>query len=363
MYKLLIIILFLPILSVSDILVEKYPGYSYVFSEFGIEKSYIYNESFRKFVLKNENSIENFYDNSMMRGKNILPLLKENLIMDGLSDLFIYISMIESGFSSNIISSKKAVGLWQFMPATAKHYNLQIDSSIDERCDPVNSTNAAIRYLHKLHRQFGKWYLAIMAYNCGEGRLQTAIDRAKSRELSVLLSEDKKYLPKETRDYIKKILLASMIGENRLMQYTQIDSLNDNDYIVKVKAGTRLRKIARLINMRPSELLKLNKQFKNAVLPKDREYYDIVIPEDKMMLFYMRYEPFEERCKKDLDISKNFISYYVKLGDTLDSIAKRYKTDSKQIKVVNNLEDIFLEIDKLLLIPVSEDLFEDSLKY
>ncbi len=363
MYKLLFIILFLPIVSVSNILVEKYPGYSYVFNEFGIEESYIYNDTFIKFVLKNEKNIQNFYENSMIRGKNILPLLKENLIIDGLSDLFIYISMVESGFSPNIISSKKAVGLWQFMPATAKHYNLQVNSSIDERCDPVNSTNAAIRYLHKLHKQFGKWYLAIMAYNCGEGRLQTAINRAGSKELSVLLSEDKKYLPKETRDYIKKILLASMIGENKLIQYTPTDNLNSNNYLVKIKAGTRLRKIARLINMKPSELLKLNKQFKSAVIPKDREYYDLAVPEDKMILFYMRYEPFENRCKKDLEVSKHFVSYYVKLGDTLESIAKKYKTDAMQIKVVNNLEDIFLEIDKLLLIPVSEELFDDSLEY
>ncbi len=367
MYKIVFIILLLPIISFSNILEEKYPGYSYVFTEFGIEESYIYDETFKKFVLKNENNIQKFYENSMIRGENVLPLLKEHLATDGLSDLFIYISMVESGFSPNIISSKKAVGLWQFMPATAKHYNLKIDNSIDERCDPVNSTNAAINYLRKLHKQFGKWYLAVMAYNCGEGRLQKAINRAGSRELTVLLDENKKFLPKETRDYIKKILLASMIGENKLINYLMPENTSSNYTCnVKVKAGEKLRKIAKLIKMKPSELLKLNKKFKNAVIPKDKEYYNIVIPENKMILFYLKYEPSEDEYKKDVKSMKIFthlISYYVNLGDTLESIAKKYETDAKDIKTVNNLKDIFLEIDTLLLIPVREDIFEDSLKY
>ena len=164
--------------SFSLSITDKYPSYAYVFAEFGVDESYIYDRDFEQFVLQNEKKIKAFYKRSLSRGKDLLPMMKGYLMDDGLSDLFIYLSMIESGFSPAIVSPKKAVGLWQFMPATAKHYNLSVYNTFDERYDPISSTNAAINYLNKLHRQFGKWYLAAIAYNCGEGRLEKAIKKS-----------------------------------------------------------------------------------------------------------------------------------------------------------------------------------------
>jgi membrane-bound lytic murein transglycosylase D len=291
----------------------------------------------------------------MKRGDALLPLIRGNLMDDGLSDLFIYISMVESGFSPAIVSSKKAVGLWQFMPATAKHYKLSVCNSFDERCDPVSSTNAAIVYLRKLYKQFGKWYLAVMAYNCGEGRLEKAIKKANTDVLHVLLDSDAKYLPLETREYIKKILLVAMIGEGKMLDFAPRSSISSTHLMqVEVLGGTKLRELAKLIDMEEFELLKLNKQFKKGFIPNEQKIYNIMIPEDKMITFYLKYN-----ISEDTNIIKpHLLSYYVKLGDTLDNIAKKYHTTEEEIKIVNNLNDYAIELDKLLLIPISQELFE-----
>ena len=347
----------LPFYAYAATLAEKYPSYAYVFSEFGVDESYIYDRSFEVFVLKHEKKIKKFYKRSMKKGEKLLPLMKDHLMIDGLSDLFIYISMIESGFSPAIVSSKKAVGLWQFMPATAKHYNLSVCNTLDERCDPVSSTNAAISYLRKLNAQFGKWYLAAMAYNCGEGRLAKAIMQAGSSELSILLDEDAKYLPKETRDYIRKILLAAMIGENELLDYEEVESVTKTSVLeVEVKEGTKLSVIAGLIAMKTATLLKMNEQYKQGIVPRKKALYKIIIPEEKMMLFYMKYEIPEEKKV----VKPHFISHIVSMGDTLESLAKKYKTDPEEIKEVNQIDEALI-LDTLLLIPVNEALFEKIL--
>jgi len=244
------------------------------------------------------------------------------------------------------------------MPSTAKHYDLAVCNSVDERCDPVSSTNAAITYLSKLNDKFGKWYLAAMAYNCGEGRLKKAIRKAGSDELSILLDDNEKYLPKETRDYIKKILLAAMIGENELLDYDEVKNSGTDPLMqVEVASGTKLTNIAKLLKMKTSDLFALNKQYKNGVIPKVKHVYKIMIPEELMMLFYMKYETEEEKST----LKPHFISHYVVMGDTLESLAKKYKTEAEEIKIANKLEDEALTLDTLLLIPVDEALFEKML--
>lgn len=342
----------------SASLTEKYPSYSYVFSEFDVDESFIYDSNFHAFVKKNEKKIGRFYKRSLKRGEALLPMVQSQLIDNDLSDLLVYISLVESGFTTDIVSSKKAVGLWQFMPATAKHYKLQVCNGVDERCDPDSSTKAAATYLSKLHKQFGQWYLAVMAYNCGEGRLAKAIKKAGSDELSILINEESKYLPRETRNYIKKILLVAMIGENEILDFDPQEQQKKNAlFDVEVKGGSSLKSIAVLLEMPTATLRKLNRQYKNGKLPTEEERYKIVIPEDKMMLFYMKYD-FQEKPKT---FKPYMLSYYIVLGDTLALLAKKFETSVEEIRYANKLNDDALTLDTLLLIPVTEEMFEERL--
>jgi membrane-bound lytic murein transglycosylase D len=245
------------------------------------------------------------------------------------------------------------------MSATAKHYNLDVCNSYDERCDPVSSTAAAINYLNKLYAQFGKWYLAAIAYNCGEGRLKKAILKAGSDELGILTNESAKYLPKETRNYIRKILLIAMIGEEKYLDFPVTFSSKEEDVIqVEVPAGCNLTKLAEILKMKPSRLLGMNRQFKEGLVPRRKAHYMLQIPEDKIMRFYLKYEPKAEIKK----VRPHLVSHRVAMGDTLEHIAEKYHSCVDEIKTVNRLEDDFLILDSLLLIPVSRETFEKMLR-
>ena len=339
---------------------HKYPSYTYVFHEFDVDESYLYNEDFISFVSKHEKKLKSFYTRSLFRGKEILPTMQGLLVDDGVSDLFIYLSMVESGFSTDAVSPKKAVGLWQFMPATARNYNLTVCQSYDERCDTISATSAAIQYLNKLHTQFGKWYLAAMAYNCGEGCVIRAIKRAGTDELSVLIDGTLKYLPRETRQYMKKILLLAMIGENDTLGFSNnTDAMPENTLIqVNVLAGTPLKEIASLLKMKEETLLNLNKSLKGGVVPRVKSTYKITIPIEKVYAFYLRYQLPDKKKR----FKSHMISHPVALGETLESIAKLYEADVDEIISSNHLKNDSLVLDSLLVIPVSKKIFDKMLK-
>ena len=338
---------------------DKYPSYSYVFHEFDVDETYLYDEGFTSFVANHETTLKRFYKNSLHKGKEILPMMQGLLVEDGVSDLFIYLSMVESGFSMDAVSPKKAVGLWQFMPATARSYDLTVYAGYDERYDMVSATSAAIRYLNKLYKQFGKWYLAAMAYNCGEGCVQRAINRAGTDDLSILIDKSAKYLPRETRDYIKKLLLVAMIGENSNLDFNDASAELKNSLVqVDIDTGTSLKEIAPLLKMKEEELLRLNKGLKEGIVPAQRTTYKITIPLEKIYAFYLRYQPPEKKRV----FKSHMIPHIVSLGETVESIAKLYDANVDDIISSNHLQNEFLVLDSLLVIPVSKEVFDNILK-
>jgi len=354
MRVLFISLVFCSLLS-ANYITHKYPAYAYVLSEFDIKDAYIYDDEFNDFVKQNHKSLERTYKKSIKRGELLVPLIKRKLIENYLSDLLVYVSIVESGLVSDIRSHKKAVGLWQFIPSTAKKYQLQIDNYLDDRCDPDISTQTAIKHFKYLYKKFGKWYLAILAYNCGEGRVSHAIKSAKSTELSILISDKNKYLPKESRDYIRKILLMAFIGESKnnwfKVDYPDIVS-------VEVGAKTNLKKIAKLLGMPFKKLMSLNARYKRHILPDKYYRYTLNIPENKMITFYKKYQMPPKIIKKSF-----FISYHVKLGDSLKFIAKKFDTTIEDIQIANHLEEEYLSVGQLLIIPTNEPKINKKLKH
>lgn len=116
------------------------------------------------------------------------------------------IAGVESRFNARALSPKGALGLWQFMPGTARRYGLRVDLQADERVDPVKETRAAARYLRDLHLRFGDWLLALAAYNAGEDAVQSAIERSGATDFWSLNS--RRLLPQETRNYVPSVLRA-----------------------------------------------------------------------------------------------------------------------------------------------------------
>jgi len=308
--RLFVLLLCFPLILSAVSLAEKYPDYRYVLSEFDIESGFIDNSGFAAFAAFHEKGMHTFYRHSLYRGKSLLSMVRGELLEEGVSDLFLYISMVESGLSTDIVSPKKAVGLWQFMPRTARSYRLEVCDTEDERCDPYTATGAAIRHLKRLRKLFGKWYLAVMAYNCGEGRLQRAIAKANTDDLSVLTDPDSGWLPAETRIYIYKILLLAMIGENETVDFTFF----------------------------PDDTFGAAEGKRKSAYPQSDDS-DMGVPSYPYLL-----------------------SHTVALGDTLEKIAVMYDSSAGAIMQVNHLSGTFLEVGTVLVIPVSEVEFQRQLE-
>ncbi len=282
-----------------------------------------------------------------------IPLIKSILAESDIPAEFLFLAMAESNFSSRAFSSKRASGLWQFMPYTGKLYGLKIDDYVDERRDLVKSTRSAVKYLNALHKRFGKWYLAALAYNCGEGRVHRAIKRAGSDELSVLLDERRKYLPRESRRYIRKIVALAMLGtdESFLLKSEYSYLLNRaNAYslaTVKLPKGERLSRLAEVLHIPLEDLKKLNHHLKyDFVPPYATEGYDVYIPYIKLSEFKQKYTP--------SDMQQVYVVHTVKPGDNLSKIGRKYNLSYKLIKDFNNLKRNTLSLKQKLIIPITK---------
>jgi len=288
-YKFLIITIFLN-LSLYANIAQEFPSYRYVFNELDVDENYIYDKNFQSFVNQNKYRYRKLFIDAVNRGQLIIPTMRELMYQKDISPIFIYLSMVESAFKTKAISSSLAGGLWQFVKVTAKDEKMQVNSIVDERYDPIKSTIRAIDYLYKIHDNLGKWYLTAMAYNCGAGCVQRSIDKARTNNLQKLTDPRGNYIRKETRDYIKKILLFAMIGENYLFKAN--DNLGamkyqfDGDMItpMRVRNGENLQHIASLLKMDYSILKNINQHLKQDFVPRDKNIM-INIPTSRVEMF------------------------------------------------------------------------------
>ena len=322
-----------------------------ILESFDIEASFLYDPIMNE--MKNSNKTiykDKRFFKAMDEAYLFIPAIKDILATNNIPAEFLFLAMAESHFSTRAYSKKRASGLWQFMPKTGKMYGLKIDEYVDERRDFVKSTKAAAKYLSHLHKRFGKWYLAAIAYNCGGGRLSKAIKRAKTDELSVLLDSRKKYLPRESRYYIRKIVALAMMGndEQFLLNSEYEHLLNRaNAYsvsTVRVPRGESLKRVSKLIGIPLEELKKLNRHLKYDFAPPYLKGYDVYIPYIKLSDFKQNY--FEEK------IQNIYRVHIVSSGENLSYIGKSYGVSYKIIMDFNGLKHTRLKLKQKLIIPI-----------
>lgn len=283
-------------------------------------------------------------------GDKFIPVLQQMMKDGGVPPEFLYLAMTESSFNPFSSSSAQAAGLWQFIPQTAKLYRLANNTYVDERRDPIKSTEAAVKYLNHLHDMFGKWYVAALAYNCGEGTVTKAIAKAGTDDINVLLDESKKYLPKESRLYIRKILMMSFISNS-----TDFMLDNESEYLlnrannatftkVEVKSGTLIKDVAMSIGISFNELKSYNPHIKRAFVSPIGESNYLYIPQDRQVAFTQNFDNTKN--------SEKYAVYKTKKGDSLQSIAKAYGISDKTIIELNALSSTALKPQTELVLPV-----------
>lgn len=149
---------------------------------------------------------------SLARSRQYLPMIRQVFRRQGLPQDLVYLPLIESGFNPKARSPKEAVGLWQFIAATARRYGLKVDGEVDERCHPEKSTQAAARYLEDLYHQFGCWYLAAAGYNAGEKRVEGVVHRHGTKDFWTMAGS--RWLPQETCNYVPQLIAATLIAKS-----------------------------------------------------------------------------------------------------------------------------------------------------
>jgi len=314
-----------------------------------IEPSFLYDPVMNS--MKNKTLLkEKHFFRAMKDAYLFIPAIKNILSKYNVPQEFLYLAMAESNFRTKAYSHKRAAGLWQFMPRTAKLYHLKIDEYVDERRDLIKSTEAAAKYLSALHKRFGKWYLAAIAYNCGGGRLNRAIKKAGTDDLKVLLDQKKKYIPRESRNYIRKIVALALIGsDEQYLLHSEYEYLLNraNAYsisTVKLSSGESLERISRLIHIPLKDLKKLNRQLKYDFVPPYAKYYDVYIPYIKLAEFKQKY--------RNESIKKIYRVHRVTRGDNLSYLGKKYGVSYKVIKDFNHLKSNRLHLRQKLIIPI-----------
>ncbi len=291
-------------------------------------------------------------------------LARDRLTERGLPGDLVYLALIESGFSSSAVSSAKAVGMWQFMPATGKGYGLRIDGWVDERRDPVKATDAAARHLRDLTERFGSYYLAAAAYNAGAGKVGRSLDRmgatmGQGDEPLDLSSDDAffsladtRLIVQETRDYVPKLIAAALIAKSPERYGFQAPDAVEPfplDSVV-LSGGTGLDLVARLADVSLESMRELNPHLLRLVTPPG-ERYAVRVPAGTAEVVRARYAevPLAERSAVAM--------HKVKAGETVATVAKKYGVTSEVIRSANRLSTrTRVRSGATLFIPVSRTL-------
>ncbi|MFY0607266.1 MAG: LysM peptidoglycan-binding domain-containing protein [Cyclobacteriaceae bacterium] len=293
------------------------------------------------------------------------PLFEETLAKYGLPDELKYLAIVESGLRPIAQSRASAVGLWQFMSATGRMYGLKNDWYLDDRMDPVASTDAAARHLRDLYRMFDDWELALAAYNCGPGNVRKAIRRSGYKKSFWDIYD---YLPRETRSYVPQFIAVTYTlnyaAEHNLFP-EETDLLPESDTIL-VSQYFHLETFASQLDACLEDLLMLNPGIKRGAIPEGTKNYALKIPQDlKQEVVENRsflYDTAGKVGKEHLDyLARNTPGstygrvkqiHRVRSGDVLGIIAQKYGVRVSDIKSWNRLSSNMIRIGQPLKIYV-----------
>lgn len=285
-----------------------------------------------------------------------------------------YLPIIESALNPKIVSRAGASGLWQFMIGTGKLYGLEINSYIDERNDPIKSSDAAARYLRDLYNIYGDWHVVIAAYNCGPGNINKAVRRSGGKQSywDIYYS-----LPRETRGYIPVFIAATYVmnyEKEHLLKATAPKFKTVTDTI-EVHNYLNFEQLSAVLNIPVEELRRLNPQYRRDVIPArpDKSYLlklptetiSAYIDNETQIFAYNRDKYFPNNqlvpLKGKSKSTKGAITpvdgmrevtYVVKSGDNLGAIASKYRVSVNDLRAWNDFRKKTLQIGQHITVYV-----------
>ena len=284
------------------------------------------------------------------------PMFEEELMLADMPIELRVLAVVESALNPLAVSRMGAKGLWQFMPSTGKEYGLEINSLVDERCNPRLATRAACRYLKSMYNQYGDWTLAIASYNCGPGNVNKAIIRAGGDPKNYKGSFWDVYegLPRETRSYVPLFM-----GATYAFAYHEAHGIEFPTPPMPLAVDTlmitrplHLEQVSSTIDVSLELLQMLNPEYRLSIIPATTKAYPLTLPTERITDFIVNQDSIfakdslylgEYIVHANLDKKRHEAPpatyHIVKKGDTLGAIAKRYGRSVKQLMSWNNLKN------------------------
>ncbi len=309
-----------------------------------------YNSIVKSYINRYTSPTSKLMDYIVTRSERFFPYIEEELIKADLPVELRAMAIVESALNTTAVSPAGAAGLWQFMPSTGAMYGLEINSLVDERCDPMKATVAACRFMGDLYKMFGDWSLALAAYNCGPGNVNKALARSGLKSGTYWDIYD--YLPRETRGY-----LPAFIGASYAYAYHREHNISPIEQTLPLVTDTvtvsrilHLGQVAEVLDLPIDILRKINPQYRRDIIPATTKSYALTLPQRYVSVYIENEELIHS---KDSAYLKEYINpanidklraiphnriHTVRSGDTISAIAKKYRVTTRQIMVWNNLK-------------------------
>lgn len=280
----------------------------------------------------------------LRRAGRYRPLIQRVLDEEGVPAELMYLAQAESGFLPRAVSNKSATGMWQFVRFRGQQYGLDQTSYTDDRLDPEKATRAAAHHLHDLFNEFGDWYLAMAAYNCGPGCVEKAVQRTGYADFWMLRNLN--VLPHETQNYVPLILAITIMSKNPKdygLDGIELDPALDYES-VKLEAPTNLALIADACERPISEIRDLNPSLLRGIAPSG---YDLRVPKGaaKTLTAALDTVPAGKRASWRI--------HHVERGETLADIARQFRMAPAAIAAANNRVSAAPEAGDVLIIPAA----------
>ncbi len=324
-----------------------------------------YNDMVKKFINLYANRIKQVEYMVGLGEHYYFPIFERALMRYNLPLELKYMPIIESALNPTAVSRAGAGGLWQFMLSTGRLYDLEVNSLVDERYDPVKASDAAARYLRDLYSIYNDWHLVIAAYNCGSGNILKAIRRSGNK---TSYWDIYPYLPAETRGYVPIFIAANYIMTNYSRHNICVDVpkfVNMMTDTVRVNRRVHLKQISNVLNIDIEDLRFLNPQYKRDIVPGNIKSYPVVLPIDKISSFendidsivaydadnlinrVIKVKPAKGKKRK----GGSYRYHRIRKGESLSTIAHKYGTTVSKLKRANRLRSNRIRAGRRLKIP------------
>lgn len=308
------------------------------------------------FVARFQTDLRTFFSSALSRSGRYVSRMSSILQKEGVPQELAYLPLIESGFRPQAVSRAGAVGPWQFIPGTGRRYGLRIDRYVDERRDPVKSTQAAAKYLKDLHDMFGDWQLSLAAYNTGEQNISRILERGRAEDFWEM--SDRGYLYQETRNFVPEFLAAVQIAA--APEAYGFDAPDEEPLrydLVKIERPLPLSTVAQLSGTSTDTIKELNPALRRGVVPP--QGYAVRLPKGSKETFAVAYAnlgsiPVASGHRGTGHSQRGLHRHRVRRGETVASIAHEHNVSLRALLDANaNLHPRSLRAGRVLKVPLS----------